>query len=65
MGHDPYMRARMEAVKSYAPHLNVGDVIVGQGICEVLASRRPDFKAGDKPPRSLIVRHPTPETWKC
>jgi NADPH-dependent curcumin reductase len=44
---DPYMRARMEAVKSYAPHLNVGDVIVGQSVCEVVSSRRPDFQAGD------------------
>jgi NADPH-dependent curcumin reductase len=44
---DPYMRARMEAVKSYAPHLNIGDVIVGQSICEVLSSRRPDVRVGD------------------
>jgi NADPH-dependent curcumin reductase len=44
---DPYMRARMEAVKSYAPHLNVGDVIVGQSVCEVVSSRRPDFQVGD------------------
>jgi NADPH-dependent curcumin reductase CurA len=44
---DPYMRARMEAVKSYAPHLNIGDVIVGQSICEVVSSRRPDFHIGD------------------
>jgi NADPH-dependent curcumin reductase CurA len=44
---DPYMRARMEAVKSYAPHLNIGDVIVGQSICEVVSSRRPDFQVGD------------------
>ena len=44
---DPYMRARMEAVKSYAPHLNVGDVIVGQSVCEVVSSRRLDFQVGD------------------
>lgn len=44
---DPYMRARMEPVKSYAPHLNIGDVIVGQSICQVVSSRRPDFQVGD------------------
>jgi NADPH-dependent curcumin reductase CurA len=44
---DPYMRARMEPVKSYAPYLNIGDVIVGQSICEVLSSRHSDFQIGD------------------
>src|SRR4029077_20268417 len=44
---DPYMRARMEAVKSYAAHLNVGDVIVGQSVCEVQSSRHPAFQVGD------------------
>jgi NADPH-dependent curcumin reductase len=44
---DPYMRARMETVKSYAAHLNVGDVIVGQSVCEVQSSRHPGFQVGD------------------
>jgi len=44
---DPYMRARMEPVKSYAPHLEVGDVVVGQSVARVLASHHPRFQAGD------------------
>jgi NADPH-dependent curcumin reductase len=44
---DPYMRARMEAVKSYAAYLEIGDVMIGQSIARVLVSRHPQFRAGD------------------
>ena len=44
---DPYMRARMDAVKSYATYLEIGDVMVGHGIAQVVVSRHPQFRAGD------------------
>ncbi|MGA2127500.1 MAG: NADP-dependent oxidoreductase [Xanthobacteraceae bacterium] len=44
---DPYMRGRMSAGRSYAKPVEVGDVIVGGTVSEVVASRRPDFAKGD------------------
>jgi len=44
---DPYMRARMDAVKSYAAYLEIGDVMVGHGIARVVVSRHPQFRADD------------------
>ncbi len=44
---DPYMRWRMEDAKSYAPPVNLGEVMVGATIGEVLESGHPDFTAGD------------------
>ncbi|MCH2163230.1 MAG: NADP-dependent oxidoreductase [Marinovum sp.] len=44
---DPYMRGRMDDVKSYAPSVNLGDVMTGQGVGNVVASRDPKFKEGD------------------
>ena len=44
---DPYMRARMEPVKSYAAFLEIGDVMIGHGIARVVVSRHPQFRAGD------------------
>ena len=44
---DPYMRARMDAVKSYAAYLEIGDVMIGQSIARVVVSRHPQFRAGD------------------
>jgi NADPH-dependent curcumin reductase CurA len=44
---DPYMRARMDAVKSYTAFVEIGDVMVGQSIARVVASRHPQFQAGD------------------
>jgi NADPH-dependent curcumin reductase len=45
---DPYMRGRMNAVKSYAPYVELGEVMVGQTVGEVVESKDPAFKAGDK-----------------
>jgi NADPH-dependent curcumin reductase CurA len=45
---DPYMRGRMNDVKSYAPSVQLGQVMVGQTVGEVLESRDPRFKPGDK-----------------
>jgi NADPH-dependent curcumin reductase CurA len=44
---DPYMRGRMSDAPSYAASVNVGDVMVGHTVSEVLESRNPAFKQGD------------------
>lgn len=44
---DPYMRGRMSAGPSYAPPLEVGDVMVGGTVCRVVESRHADYKEGD------------------
>lgn len=44
---DPYMRGRMSAAKSYAAPVAIGDVMVGGAVSKVIASRHPDFAAGE------------------
>ena len=44
---DPYMRMRMNEGKSYAPPVQLGDVMVGGTIGEVVESNDPRFKTGD------------------
>lgn len=44
---DPYMRGRMSAAKSYADPVEIGDVMVGGTVSEVVTSRHPDFSTGD------------------
>ncbi|QIS11834.1 NADP-dependent oxidoreductase [Nocardia arthritidis] len=44
---DPYMRGRMSAAKSYAKPVEVGEVMVGQTVAEVLESNSPDLAKGD------------------
>ena len=44
---DPYMRMRMDAGKSYAPPVEVGEVMVGGGVGEVMESRDPRLSKGD------------------
>lgn len=44
---DPYMRGRMSAAKSYAKPVEVGDVMEGGTVAQVLLSRHPGFAAGD------------------
>jgi len=44
---DPYMRGRMDDVKSYAKSVGVGEVMTGESVCEVLASDRAGLSAGD------------------
>ena len=36
---DPYMRGRMDDVKSYAPSVDIGGVMTGEGVGRVVASR--------------------------
>jgi NADPH-dependent curcumin reductase CurA len=44
---DPYMRGRMSDAKSYAKGVDIGEVMVGQTVGEVLESRHPGLKVGD------------------
>ncbi len=45
---DPYMRGRMSAARSYAKPVEIGEVMTGETVSEVVASRAPALKAGDK-----------------
>jgi NADPH-dependent curcumin reductase CurA len=44
---DPYMRGRMNAGPSYAPPVEVGAVMEGRSVCEVVRSNLPQYRAGD------------------
>ena len=44
---DPYMRGRMSDGPSYAAPVNIGDVMCGHTVSEVVESRHPGFRAGD------------------
>lgn len=47
MSVDPYMRGRMNKGKSYVPPFEIGKVLDGGAVGEVIESRSPEFKAGD------------------
>lgn len=44
---DPYMRGRMNAAASYAQAVEIGDVMTGEAVSEVVTSNSPDLKPGD------------------
>lgn len=44
---DPYMRGRMSAAKSYAKPVEIGEVMEGGTIAEVIASETPEYRPGD------------------
>lgn len=44
---DPYMRGRMSEGPSYAPPVELGEVLVGGTVCRVEQSRHPNFQVGD------------------
>ena len=44
---DPYMRGRMDDRKSYAASAELGAVMPGESIAEVLESKHPGYSAGD------------------
>ena len=44
---DPYMRSRMNDVKSYAPPVQIGEVMGGGAVGKVVDSKNPQFAAGD------------------
>jgi NADPH-dependent curcumin reductase CurA len=45
---DPYMRGRMSQQKSYVKGVEIGEVMSGETAGEVLESKHPKFKPGDK-----------------
>lgn len=45
---DPYMRGRMSAAKSYAAPVQIGEVMTGQVVAEVVTSDVTGFAPGDK-----------------
>jgi NADPH-dependent curcumin reductase CurA len=47
MSVDPYMRGRMNDVKSYVPPFQIGEPLQGAAVGEVLESRAPSVKPGD------------------
>ena len=44
---DPYMRVRMNAGQSYARPVDVGEVMEGRAVGEVLESKLPGYEVGD------------------
>ena len=44
---DPYMRGRMSAAKSYASPVEVGGVMEGGTVAQVVTSRHPDYAEGE------------------
>ncbi len=44
---DPYMRGRMSAARSYAPPVELGSVMTGEVVAEVVESRAAGFRPGD------------------
>jgi len=44
---DPYMRGRMNAAKSYAKPVEIGEVMTGGAVGQVIASKNPKFIEGD------------------
>jgi NADPH-dependent curcumin reductase len=44
---DPYMRGRLSAARSYAKPVDIGAVIEGRVVGQVVRSEHPDFRPGD------------------
>ena len=44
---DPYMRGRMDDRRSYAKPLQLGDVMTGESVAQVLTSNHPAYAKGD------------------
>lgn len=44
---DPYMRGRMNAAQSYAKPVEIGEVMPGGAVGQVIASKNPKFAEGD------------------
>src|SRR6266852_4482078 len=44
---DPYMRGRISGVRSYARPTEIGEVIEGRVVGQVVCSNHPDFREGD------------------
>ena len=55
---DPYMRGRMDDRKSYAKPLQIGDVMVGEAVARVIASKHPDYARGEIVLAQTGMAHP-------
>ena len=44
---DPYMRGRISGMKSYAAPVEIGQLMVGGAVAQVVESRNPKFAAGE------------------
>jgi NADPH-dependent curcumin reductase CurA len=44
---DPYMRGRMNAGKSYSPPVEIGEVMEGRTVAQVVSSNHADYQPGD------------------
>src|SRR5262249_6188711 len=44
---DPYMRGRISGMKSYAAPVEIGGLMVGGGVAQVIESKNSAFAAGD------------------
>ena len=44
---DPYMRGRMDDRKSYVKPVNIGEVMAGESVCEVIASDQAGYAVGN------------------
>lgn len=44
---DPYMRGRMTGVRTYADPVDIGQVMVGATVGQVVQSTNPNFRVGD------------------
>ena len=44
---DPYMRGRMTGIRTYADPVDIGQIMVGGTVGEVVQSLNPQFQTGD------------------
>ena len=44
---DPYMRGRMNAGPSYAPPVEIGEVMEGRAVCQVVETHLPEYQRGE------------------
>ena len=44
---DPYMRGRMSDKPSYAPPVQIDEVMVGGTVCQIAESKNPEFEVGE------------------
>jgi NADPH-dependent curcumin reductase len=44
---DPYMRGRMNDTRSYAAKVEIGQVMTGEAVGEIVQSKNPQFKVGE------------------
>ena len=62
---DPYMRGRMNAGKSYAKPVEIGSVMEGGTVGQVLESQHPEFSAMCRPEKPGVVCRRVPFATIC